>query len=80
MNMWLPLARSLLRTQPTTQACALIGNQTCDLLIRRPVLIPLSHTSQGPTVLFLTIGSRLYPSRSVLHSKGKKTEIRLIAA
>ena len=29
-----------------TQACALTGNQTDDL-VHRPVLNPLSHTSQG---------------------------------
>ena len=36
-----------LRTWPTTQACALTGNWTDDPLIRRPVLNPLSHISQG---------------------------------
>ena len=34
-------------TWPTTQACALTGNQTGDLLVCRPALNPLSHTSQG---------------------------------
>ena len=29
------------------QACALIGNQTGNPLVCRPVLNPLSHTSQG---------------------------------
>ena len=33
---------------PTTQAWALTGNQTCDHLAHRPVLKPLSYTSQGP--------------------------------
>ena len=36
-----------LGTQPATQACALTGNQTSDSLVHRPVLNPLSHTSQG---------------------------------
>ena len=36
----------LLGTWPSTQACALTGNQTGNLLICRPVLSPLSHTSQ----------------------------------
>ena len=36
-----------LGTWPTTQACALTGNRTSDLSICRPVLNPLSHTSQG---------------------------------
>ena len=33
--------------QPTTQARALTGNWTSDPLVRRLVLNPLSHTSQG---------------------------------
>ena len=32
---------------PKTKACALTGNQTGDPLVRRPVLNPLRHTSQG---------------------------------
>ena len=32
---------------PTTQACALTGNQTGNPLVRRLALNPLSHTSQG---------------------------------
>ena len=40
----LPLTRE---TEPTTQACALRGNQTSDLLVHRPTLSQLSHTSQG---------------------------------
>ena len=34
-------------TPPGTQAHALTGNQTGDPLVRRPVLNPLSYTSQG---------------------------------
>ena len=34
-------------TWPTTQACALTGNQTGDPLVCRPVLNPQSHSSQG---------------------------------
>ena len=37
---------------PTTQACALTGDQTSNPLIRRLALNPLNHTSQGKT-LFL---------------------------
>ena len=44
--MWLPLTRPPLGTWPATQACALIGNGTGDPLVPRPVLNPLSHTSQ----------------------------------
>ena len=42
-----PLARPQMGTWPTTQACALTRNQIGDLLVCRPVLNPLSHTSQG---------------------------------
>ena len=45
--MCLPLARPLPGTIPATQACALTGNRTSDLLVCRLVLNPLSHTSQG---------------------------------
>ena len=44
---WLPLKHSLQGTWPTTQACALTGNQIGDPLVHRPALTPLSHTSQG---------------------------------
>ena len=46
INVWLPLTCPLPRTWPTTQACALIGNQTCDPLVLRLALHPLSPTSQ----------------------------------
>ena len=38
-----------LGTWPTTQACALTGNQTSDPLVSRLALNPLSHSSQGST-------------------------------
>ena len=47
ISLWLPLMCPLLVTWPATQACALAGNGTCDSLVRRLVLDPLSHTSQG---------------------------------
>ena len=34
-------------TWPETQACALAGNQTSDPLLYRPLLNPLSYTSQS---------------------------------
>ena len=34
-------------TWPATQACALTGNQTCNPLLHRPILNPLSYNSQG---------------------------------
>ena len=45
--MWLPLEGPLLGTGLTTQACALMGNQTSYLVVHRPALNSLSHTSQG---------------------------------
>ena len=51
INVWLPLARPLLGTWPTTQAGALTGNRI-DSLVRRPVALnPLSHTSRAESVL-----------------------------
>ena len=47
INMWLPRACSLLRTWPTTPARALTGNQTGNPLVHRPMLNPLSYTSQA---------------------------------
>ena len=46
-TVWLPLLHPLLWTWPLTQACALTGNRTSDLLVCRSVLNPLNHTSQG---------------------------------
>ena len=44
---WWPLVHPQLGTWPTTHTCALTGNRTGDLSVCRPVLSPLSHTSQG---------------------------------
>ena len=55
--MWLPLSHPLLGTWPTTQMCALTGNQTSDSLVRKPALNPLSHTSQGFEWTFININS-----------------------
>ena len=41
------LMRPPLGTSPATQACALTGNRTGDLLLHSLVLSLLSHTSQG---------------------------------
>ena len=43
----------LLGTWPTTQACALTGNQTSNPLVHRLALNPLSHTSQGEFMYIL---------------------------
>ena len=55
INVWLPLAHSLLGTWPATQACALTGNQTGDPFVHRPALNPLSHTNQGLTLIFFNL-------------------------
>ena len=47
-----PLVCPTLGTWPATKACALPGNQTSDLLVGRPMLNPLSYTSQGPNINF----------------------------
>ena len=47
INVWLPLMRPPLGTWPATQACALTGNRTCNPLVCRLALHPLSHTSGG---------------------------------
>ena len=47
INVWLPLTCPPMGTWSATQACALTGNRTGNPLIPRPVLNPLSHTSQG---------------------------------
>ena len=52
IHIWLPLRHLLLRTWPATQACALMGNWTGDPLIHKPALNPLSHTSQGRTMIY----------------------------
>ena len=49
---WLPLTHAPTGDWPATQACALTGNQTVNPLVHRPVLSPLSHTSQGWIISF----------------------------
>ena len=46
INVWLPLTHPLLGTWPATQACVLTGNRTCDHLVYKPVLSPLTYTRQ----------------------------------
>ena len=43
----------LLAYWPAAQAWALSRNRTCDFLVHRPVLNPLSHSSQGFFFFFL---------------------------
>ena len=60
ISLWLPLVHPLLGTWPATQAFALTGNQTGDLLVHRPALSPLSHTSQG-WIIFVFIQAQGHP-------------------
>ena len=53
INVWLPLGQPLLETWHATRACALTGNRTCNHLVHRLTLNPLSHTSQGSGFLKL---------------------------
>ena len=48
---WLPLPCPQMGTWLAPQACAPTGNRPSDLLVRRPALNPLSHTSHGRSVL-----------------------------
>ena len=59
INVWLPFTRPQLGTRPTTQTCTLTGNRTSNLLVQRPALNPLSHTSQGSILYVLTHSSIL---------------------
>ena len=59
INVLLLLAHPQPGTCPATQACALTGSQTNDPLVRRPVLNPLSHTSQGITSVLNSASHRL---------------------
>ena len=54
---WLPLIRPQLKTWPATQACALTGNRTNDLLVHRLALSPLNHTRKdaGLNLLFFKL-------------------------
>ena len=52
INVWLLLTCPPMGTWPTTQACALTGNQTSDPLAQRLMFNPLSHTSQGSASAF----------------------------
>ena len=51
----LPLTCPQLGTWPNTQAYALTGNRTGDLSVCRPVLNPLSRTSQASFSYFMEI-------------------------
>ena len=46
IHVWLLLTHPLLGTWPTTQAYALTGNRTISPVVHRPLLNPVSYTSQ----------------------------------
>ena len=52
ISVMLSLTCPLPGTWPATQACAVTGNQTGNLLVCRLMLNPLSHTSQGRMLAF----------------------------
>ena len=55
ITVWLPLMDPLLGTWPATQACGLDWESTSNPLVCRPVLNPLSHTSQGSMFIWTCI-------------------------
>ena len=57
-------------TWPTTQACAPTGNWTGDLMVLRPELNLLSHTSQGQGIILLVVFKIDYSNAFVRNTKG----------
>ena len=53
INMWLLLVCPLLSIWPTTQACALAGNRTNDLFVRRLVFNPLEPHQPELNIIFI---------------------------
>ena len=53
-HVWLPFIHPHLGTWPATQAFSLTRNRACDPLVHKLALNPLSHTSQGYSLIFLT--------------------------
>ena len=72
INVWLPLVHTLLGTWSATQESALSGNRTSDPLVCRPVLNPLSHTSQGPLINEFVLHNEV--SGDLLHNNVHTTE------
>ena len=65
INVWLPLGGPSPGTWPITQACALTETRTSDALVCRPMLNPLSHTSQvTPFSKICDFGKLLHLSNS----------------
>ena len=66
-----PPPRLVLGTCPMTQACALTGNRTGDLLVLRLVLDQLSHTSQGSCFCLGCFSPRVSEMQSSCHGSGR---------
>ena len=60
---------------PTTQACALTGNRTSDLLVRRQALNPLSHTSRAE-INILNLG--IFSFHFTVHSKQYSSSLNIL--
>ena len=67
ISVWLPLRCPLLGTWPTTQACALTGNQTSDPLVYRPAL---SHWATPARAVYTFLCIHFYTTFSHLFLSG----------
>ena len=70
---WSPLMHPLLGIEPAAQTCALTDNQTSDLMVHRPGLNPLSHTSQGWFYSF--ISGLSYSDNMLLTTRNEEVKI-----
>ena len=75
VSVWLPLTCPQLGTWPTTQACALTGNRTSDLLVHRLALHPMGHTSQG-CFIYLFFNVTLVHTQTSTHTPRTRNFIR----
>ena len=76
----LPLTCPQWGTWPATQACALTGNRTGDLLVCRPAHNPLSHTSQDIDKRYIYLEPRVvfqYIPKWVLETLGRSLHLWL---
>ena len=64
---WLPVTYPQMGTWPAAQACDLGQNWTSDLLVGRPTLSPLSHTSRGWSGSFWRMKLTPIPSNKWRH-------------
>ena len=81
---YLSLARPQMGTRSATQACALTGNRTSDLLVCRLALNPLSYSSQGPLFLSFFLFFKTIVEKVILEERkivwfNKRPTYRLMA-